>query len=267
MRTIIILLAVIFLCSNFGWSQKTYYLKTDRETEELIVDGQKWSGKAFFEVESEKPLLQVIVKDLGYKSEFDILTEDTNHRYTADHRLNVDTNIICIIKPISLEFDKEDFDFKTHKLDYATYLKDLDHDGQLQHDYSNMKYEGDVLNKIKLDNQFIINDLNEYHNSTIGRYKFYVLAHINSIYLYEVIMKDGERFIQAYVDTEWSITGRHTENLPRFPHPGKSGKIVYSDSEKDNDEMLNLAVHDAIMDSLFYFLEQQEMKLVKALDF
>ena len=264
MKTTIFFLSCIFLFNTFGWGQKTYFLNTDRETEQLIVDGQKWSGKAFFEVESEEPLLQVVVKERGYKSEYDILSEDTNHRYTAPHRLNVDTNIICIIKPISLEFIKEGFDFQTNQVDYATYLKDLDHDGNLLA-YEKMTNEGDVLNSIKLNNQFITDDLNEYHNSTIGRYKFFVLGTIKSVRIYEVVMKDNQKFIQAYIDAEWSVTGKHTENLPQFPHPGKSGKVVLPDPEDPDSDTLTLAVHDAVMDSLFYFLEQQEMKLVKAM--
>ena len=252
------------LFSFWGQAQKTYFITTESEDQELIIDGQKWNGKAFFTVDSGKSLAEVIVKQEGYKTEYDILHENSNHTYSSKHFINVDTNIIAIIKPIQLDFVKEDFDFQTHSLDHATFLKDLDHDGSLQ-EYTKMENEGEILNSIKPSLRYITNDLNNYHNSTIGRYKFYILATINSLKLYEISLSETEKFIQVHVDVDWSITSKNTENLKQYPHPGKSGKIIFK--QKKSMDTINLAVNDAIVDSMLYFLEEQELRIIEALKF
>lgn len=262
-RFYILLFSFLFF-SFWGQAQKTYYITTESDEQELIIDDQKWNGKAFFTVESGKTLAEVVIKQEGYKTEYDILHENLNHSFSTNHFINVDTNIIALIKPIRLEFVKEDFDFETHVLDHATFLKDLDHDGSLQ-DYPKIENEGEVLNMIKPSLRYITNELNNYHNSTIGRYKFYTLATINSIKLYEVSLSETERFIQVYVDVNWSITSKNTENLPQFSHRGKSGKFILF-QDKTN-ETVNLAVNDAIMDSMLYFMEEQEVRLIEALKF
>jgi len=254
------LVCLSFVCQ----AQKTYFITTERDTQQLVIDGQKWSGNAFFEVASGKKYVDVKIYEDGYKMEYDVLHKDTNHPFSTQHFINVDTNIIAIIKPIEINFIPEAFDFQTNSLDLATFLKDLDHDGALQQ-YAKMEKEDELINAIKPSVQYLTNELNEYHNSTIGRYKFYTLAEIKSIHVYEVFINENDTFIQVYLDVDWSITSKNTENLPQFPHPGKSGKfIVTADNKKDQ---INRAVNDALLDSIFYFLEEQEMRLIEALKF
>lgn len=256
------MLILFGLISWVGQAQKTYYITTEDDAQELHIDGQKWNGNAFFTVESGKTLAEVLVKQEGYKTEYDILHENTNHSFSTKHFINVDTNIIAIIKPISLKFKQEAFDFQSNVLDHATFLKDLDHDGNLQ-EYTKMENENEILNSIKPSLSYITNDLNNYHNSTIGRYKFYILATINSIKLYEIALSESEKFIQVYVDIDWSITSKNTDDLPQYTHPGQSGKFIIVPSNQT--DTINLAVNDAVMDSMFYFLEEQEVRIIEAL--
>ena len=243
-------------------AQKTYFISTEDDEQSLIIDGQKWNGNAFFTVDSGKKLVPVIVSQDGYKNEYDILHENMHHTFTTTHMLNVDTNIISIIKPTQLDFLEEGFDFETHQLDNATFLKDLDHDGALQ-SYPKMVNEEMILQKLAPSNQYLTNEVNNYHNNTIGRYKFYSVGVLNSVKLYEITLGENQKFVQAYVELDWSITSKSMENLPKFNHKGKSGKFIITDETQE--DTINQAVNDAILDALFYFYEEQELKLQKAL--
>lgn len=253
----------IFICS-FGYSQKTHYIKTDNDDQVLYIDNVIWDGDAFHTVDSDKSIIEVVVKELGYMTNLDVLQETTNHTYQSGQYLNLDTNMISIIKPIELEFVESKFDFKVYELDYSTYLKDIIYNEELD-EYTRMENEGDILNSVQISNQYLIDELNEYHNNTIGRYEFYTIGKINSLYLFFVKINESDQFVHAIVKTDWSITARNTENLPTFLHRGESGKIILPNSALgDNSEAISLAVNDAVMSSLFYFLEEQQDKIASS---
>lgn len=258
------MLLLIISC-GFFWAQaqKTYFIETERPTQEIEIDGTKWDKEAFFTVDPSDGYHQVIVKEIGYKNELDILKNGVHTVFSTEQKIMVDTSILSIVKPIELNI--EDAEKRTYEIDYTSYMKDMEYSGELSTIYSESSNKTKILSAIDVKNQYLINELNVYHNMTIGRYKFFAIANVKDIKIYEVVIDKDTKFLHVAVNTEWSITRKNMDNLPVYSYDGKSGKILFSPESKSYGSAVNTAIHDAIFSSLLSFLAEQEGRIKRNL--
>ncbi len=252
------------LCFFWGQAQKTYFIETERKTQEIFIDGLKWDKESFFTVNPSDGYHQVIVKEKGYKSEFGILKEGMHDVFTTSQKINVDTIILSQVKPIELTF-AEDIKINTYNVDYIGYMKDINYVGEISNAYNKSENDAKIQEAVNPKNQYLINELNEYHEMTRGRYQFYSLGSIKSIEIYEVIIDENTKFLQAEVNVDWSITRKSTKDLPQYNFDGMSGKIIYNPAAVTQDSAVNAVIHDALFSSLINFLEDQEMRLKRSM--
>lgn len=255
---------LLMLCFGFGQAQKTYFIETERKTQNVYIDGVEWDKESFFTVNPSDGYHQIIIKEKGYKNQFAILKEGVHEVFTTTQKIVVDTIILSQVKPIELNFS-EDAKITTYDVDYISYMKDINYVGEISNAYNKSKNEDIILEAIDPKNQYLINELNEYHDMTRGRYQFYSLGSIKSLELYEVTLDDQSKFVQAKVNVDWSITRKTTKDLPQYNFNGMSGKIIYDPEAKTQDSAINAVIHDALFSSLISFLEDQEMRLKKSM--
>lgn len=262
MRTLIFFISLF--CLGFVQAQKTYYIQTERESQDVFIDGTKWDKEPFFTVDPSNGYHQVIVKEKGYINQFDLLREGIHAVYSTQQRMGVDTTILAIVKPIELKY-AEDIEITTYDVDYVGYMKDITYVGEISKIYGVSPNKDMILSSISPQNQYLINELNDYHSLTRGRYKFYSLGTIKSIDVFEVTMDKDTKFIQAEVKVDWSITAKLTDNLPEFNFEGTSGKFMYDPESKSQASSVNAAIHDALFSSLINFLADQEIKIKRSM--
>lgn len=255
--TVIILL---FCFSNQIIGQETFFIKTERENQSVKIGKQVWDGSTFFTVPSSEGFHQVIVQEKGFKDEYDFIHRSSNQIFSNHFAINVDTNIIAVVKPVAFEF-ANNFELEVYNCDYTSYLKDLDHNGELSTIYESLD-SAPIKALIKPDPYTLVKLTNEYHNATRGRYKFYTLGKINKIRIYKVNINTTDSFIQLEIESDWSITRKNLENLPTFPHTGSSGKHVLTETLELSGNIINKALHDAAMSAMFNLLSEQQVYLV-----
>ncbi len=256
----IIFCAFIFL----GQAQKTYFIETERPEQEVFIDGNQWDKEPFFTVNPSKGIHQVIIEEPGYKKEFDILREGIHSSYTTSQRLEVDTLILSIVKPIELKYS-EDIEINTYNVDFVGFMKDINYRGEISTAYPESENAFEIKNGVDIKNQYLINELNEYHNMTRGRYEFYSLGMIKSIDIFEVTLDEQTKFLTSRVNVDWSITRKNTEGLEQYNYAGESGKFLYNPEAKTQASSVNGVIHDALFSSLIRFLSDQEPRLKRAM--
>lgn len=247
-----------------GQAQKTYFIETERKTQDVSIDGTQWDKEPFFTVNPSSGSHQVIIEEPGYKKEFDILKEGIHTIFTTQQKVLVDTLILSKVKPIELAFS-EDIEINTYDVNYVGYMKDITYSGKLSTAYSASENSEIIISAINPKILYLVNELNEYHNMTRGRYEFYSLGMIRSIDIFEVTMEDKTKFLSANVIVDWSITRKNTENLPQYKHEGFSGKMLYNPEAKTQGSAVNGVIHDALFSSLLSFLSDQEPRLKKTM--
>ncbi len=262
MRLLLFFASLFF--SFLGQAQKTYFLETERNKQQVFIDGNQWDQSAFFTVNPSTGYHQVIIKEKGYKNNFDILKEGIHTIFSTTQKIEVDTIILSKVKPIDLSF-AEDYALHTFDVDYVSYMKDVNYNGKIGDGYKTSAIKTKLESAVNPSVRYLINELNEYHNMTRGRYAFYSLANVREIELYVVSLEDGSQFIEAYANVDWSITSKNTENLPQYNHEGFSGKFIFDSNKKTYNSAVNAAIHDALFSSLLTFLADQEYKLSKSL--
>lgn len=259
-----------FLCMFFcallflGQAQKTYFIETERATQEVFIDGTQWDKEPFFTVNPSEGIHQIIIKEQGYKKEFDILKEGIHTKYTTSHKIDVDTLILSIVKPIEIKY-ADDIKVNIYNVDFIGYMKDMSYRGDISNAYPDSEHSVLIKNAIEPKNQYLINELNEYHNMTRGRYEFYSLGVIKSIDIYEVTVDDSTKFLTSKVNVDWSITRKNTEGLTQYNYDGKSGKLLYNPEAVTQGSSVNGVIHDALFSSLLHFLSDQEPRLKRTM--
>lgn len=231
-----------------------------------------WDYEPFFTVESNDAFFQVIISEPNFKNDFDILHEHTNITYNAFQEIRIDPNYLAQVKIVEFKYDPE-LEIPVNKMDYATYRKDLMQNSVLTRQVFQEKTI-QLLNNIKPSYVYVNQLSNDYHESTIGRYKLFVGATINDIQIYEIEVSTENRFLQVIVNLDWSFVNDKMESVGRFGYIGKSGKFAFNPSLSgtknvmlDNifsvndisfENAFNLSLHDAILSSYLYFLDDNQ---------
>jgi hypothetical protein len=247
-----------------GQAQKTFFIETERKTQDVIIDGKMWDKEPFFTVNPSTGAHQVIIKEKGYKNEFDILREGIHSIFTTSQKIKVDTLILSKVKPIELTMS-ESMTINIYDVDYVGYMKDISYSGKISDAYQASKYSELIQSGINPKILYLVNELNEYHNMTRGRYDFYSLGMVQSIDIYVVTLDDNTKFLTSKVKVDWSITRKNTDDLPQYTYEAISGKMLYNPEAKTQSSAVNAVIHDALFSSLLSFLTDQEPKLKRTM--
>lgn len=268
---------ISMLIPFFGSSQKTFFLRTERDSQIVYINDILWNGDAFFTIEKNDPIYQVQVKEKFFKTEYDILHDKTNYRYTTSQEIYTEPAQLAKVKIVDLKYpDSILIDINT--MDYATYQKDLMHDGELTKNHI-PKTQFEIFKKLKPSAVYLNNLTNDFHDETIGRYKNYVGGAINNLELYDIEVEQDLHFLQIFADVTWSFSNKNMEMFGAYDHLGRSGKFAFNSQvigtqnfsvdnidsimEMSFENALNLAIHDAILSSYLFFLDENQEKLVR----
>ena len=269
------LISVFLLFPFFGSSQKTFFIRAERDTQIVLINNVLWDKSPFFTLESNDELYQVQIKEPNYKHEYDILHEVTNYVFDSKQSIRISEEQLAKVKIVELRYDRE-MEVPINELDYTSYQKDLMHNGTLS-ELVSVEEKPALLSKIKLSETFLNQLSNNYHNQTIGRYKFYVGSTIMDVNVFKVQVSENAYFLQVAIDCNWSFVNNNMEFIGTFSHPGLSGKFAYNPALKGTKNLglddidsiqnvsfenaFNLAIHDALLSSFLYFLDDNQEKI------
>lgn len=186
----------------------------------------------------------------------------------------MDSSSIAKVKIVGLDYDPEK-EYAVNEMDYATYKKDLMHDGKLSENIYQTGMEL-VFQQVEPSFIYLNNITNDYHGETIGRYDYFAHGKIQNIKVYKVNLTESEWFLQVFVESAWKYKVGD-KYVGSYKHPGTSGRIAYNQKLKENNNLLsseissvedvsyenalNIAIHDAIMSSYLYFLDDSQERI------
>lgn len=262
------------LCSSLAIAQKTFFIRLEGDSTKLFINQWEWDGEAFFTMENNEPIYQALVVAPSHMRFHDVLHDKTNYTYAAQQQFYVDSSSIAKVKIVELNYDLEQ-EFSINTMDYATYQKDLMHDGQLS---DKIYQSGKQAIFQEITPSFInLNQLtHDYHGETIGRYDFYAGGKVNNLKVYKINLSDTEWFLQVFVEMTWKF--KVGENyVGSYQHPGTSGRFAYNNQLHESKNLLSkeittvqdvsyknalkLAIHDAMLSSYLYFLDDAQERL------